>query len=143
MTSQLLHRFSVCSKLTGALALIVLVGSVSAQELRLRCTHSQGERLYKGSHAIALERSGHAVSVRMVPSGEDIWTYRILFEESSLGFRAVRVGRLDGGSTPYDTLLGGELIYLIDGADRRLLVTALNAANGQASSALLACRNAP
>ena len=139
----MLITFHAKSVMLAAILALAHIEASWAQELLARCTHAQGDRLYKGSTIVSLERSVGTVNIRQAPPSQDVWTYRIIFEDSSLGFRAIRAAKPEGGSTPLDILLGGELIYFIDGADRRLVVTAINAASGQVSSGVMSCRNTP
>ena len=111
----------------------------SAQQLRASCTYAKGERLFKGSQTVALERTGSRVVVRSAARPtDDYWTYKVVFEAPDLGwFRAIRAGETE---SQMDVLLAGELVYLIDSGQPRIEVTTLNASSGSAASSTMSCK---
>lgn len=135
------------SLVTGAAALLLPAGAVQAQQVKLKCTHSEGERLFMGSRSVVIDRTNLNVTVRPAP-GEPVpasenWTYRVVYENPAVGFRAIRASRSNRNDGVLDVVLGGELFYIVENGARRIVVSAINAATGQTSSATLACVSAP
>jgi hypothetical protein len=128
-----------------ALLSITLLHSTSAdaQSQRWLCKHMHGDRGFKGANEVAVVRTGASIKVTGAPgsglSANDDWTYRVVFETPGAGFRAARP---DGGSTPFDALLGGELFLTTDDGKQTMLVTAVNAAKADMSFEIFSCKSA-
>jgi hypothetical protein len=135
------------SLVIGATALVLFAGAAQAQQVKLKCTHVEGERLFMGSRSVVIDRTSLNVTVRPAP-GEPVpatenWTYRVVYENPAVGFRAIRASRSEKTDGFFDVLLGGELFYIVENGAQRIVVSAINASTGQSSGATLACVSAP
>ncbi|MFN8964859.1 MAG: hypothetical protein ACK5Y5_06975 [Gemmatimonas sp.] len=104
----------------------------------LQCRYVSGELLFKSNDLIQVVRAKKLVTIR---SGNDAWTYSIVAEDASLGYRAIRSSVKPAKHSGIDVLLGGEVFMVKDAGVKKLFVTASNAATASSESASYACSN--
>lgn len=123
------------------LSMLLSAQSTFAASPSINCRHLQGEELL-GSE-VKLERSGSWVTVTSVKRAPDMWTFRVVFEHPSIGYRAIRAGKTASTGQTLDVEYGGELFLTTQRGERHLFVTAVQTMRSRVSSQLLSCRDAP
>ena len=115
-----------------AVGLAILLTSFSVAGRDVLCTHTAGERLFKGLTVVRVATDGKTVTV-----GEE-WTYRIVATGTNQTFRAVRFDV----ASPFDLYIGGEFFLLDDGPSLVGFAVGINAASRQSASESFVCRSA-
>jgi hypothetical protein len=134
------HMSRLTPLLIGFMASLCLA---QAHSQTITCTHLQGERLFSGNSKVLLERKGVAVTIRTTvaagPAAHDFWNYRVIFEEGTEAFRALRSSKPEGGTDGLDVVFGGELFLRSEKGVRRLLVTSVDVSTGKVASEQFTC----
>ena len=119
----------------AAAALSVL--PVSAQTFL--CRYESGAILFKTTDLVRMTRNKHQVTVQSNLKDGDSWTYLVTFEDSSVGYRAMRSSLKQSKEAGLNVVLGGELFVINDSGKIKLFVTGTNAAAMSSESASYLC----